>query len=366
MMAPLLNSNPLDSNTVFGLLKKGSQLSVSQADKLEAKLKSKPDDAEARIQLLSFYAKRPQGVDIAAIKLARIKHILWVIENDPKDGFGLFRVATGVYRIHCQGDDLADAEAFRRVAELWTNQIHKNASDASIRREAIDAIQYCDPELAENLLLESHNQAGLGILYGTAVLGISGQSYLSNDPEASLTTLRQSNFAEKARGILEAATDQELISAAARTLLSDGAILWADGKLDWDYTDLGRKLLAKAETNDPYSFMLKTLSTALPNRGERPPPVIRVGGNIASANLTKHPSPNYPIAARNQGIQGTVRLSVLIGLDGRVLSLKPEQGPPELIPSALDTVRQWEYRPIILNGKPCFVITAIDVNYTLQ
>lgn len=40
-------------------------------------------------------------------------------------------------------------------------------------------------------------------------------------------------------------------------------------------------------------------------------------------------------------------------------------GPPELVDASMDAVRQWEYQPTLLNGKPCYVITLIDVNYML-
>jgi hypothetical protein len=59
-------------------------------------------------------------------------------------------------------------------------------------------------------------------------------------------------------------------------------------------------------------------------------------------------------------------MTALIGLDGKVLYLHPEGGPTELIPASLEAVRHWEYRPTLLNGKPCYVITRIDVNYTLS
>jgi hypothetical protein len=85
---------------------------------------------------------------------------------------------------------------------------------------------------------------------------------------------------------LEHATDKDLLVAAAIGLLRDGAILCADGKLDWDYTPLGNSVLTKAKGLAPDAMTLLTLPTTLPARGERPPVTIRVGGNVQLANLT--------------------------------------------------------------------------------
>jgi hypothetical protein len=366
LLASGLHSQPRDSRATFDLLKKGSELSAKDAEKLEAHLAKKPEDAEARIQLLSYYAGPPAGADLSTVKAARAKHILWLIENDPKEGLGLFQVVTGVHRLHCEGDELADPEAYAHAREAWLEQVKKNPGSAEIRREAMDAIQFCSPEQAEQILTEARDEAGLGRLYAGAVLGITGLSYRNNDPAGTDSTLQERPFATKARRILEEATEKDLLVTAAGTLLREGAVLWADGKLDWDYTSLGNSLLARARRADPDAMTLLTLPTALPARGERPPLTIRVGGNVQAANLIRKVRPAYPPNARDLGIQGTVQMTALLGLDGKVLHLHADAGPAELIAASIEAVRQWEYKPTLLNGKPCYVITRIDVNYTLS
>ena len=56
----------------------------------------------------------------------------------------------------------------------------------------------------------------------------------------------------------------------------------------------------------------------------------------------------------------------LIGLDGKVLNLKYQSGPAELVAASMSAVKLWEYQPTLLNGKPVFVLTQIDLNYTLS
>ncbi|MFB3779360.1 MAG: energy transducer TonB [Bryobacteraceae bacterium] len=93
---------------------------------------------------------------------------------------------------------------------------------------------------------------------------------------------------------------------------------------------------------------------------------IRVGGNVQQANLIKKTIPVYPPLAKQARIQGVVRLTAIIGTDGTIKNLQVMSGHPLLIPAALEAVKQWVYRPTLLNGEPVEVITQIDVNFTLQ
>ncbi len=116
---------------------------------------------------------------------------------------------------------------------------------------------------------------------------------------------------------------------------------------------------------------------SIPTAAPPPPPVkeapkpapvqrIRVGGNVQAAMLTHQPKPVYPPLARQARIQGTVRFNAIIGRDGTIQNLTLVSGHPLLVPSATEAVRQWVYRPTLLNGEPVEVVTQIDVNYTLS
>jgi TonB family protein len=76
--------------------------------------------------------------------------------------------------------------------------------------------------------------------------------------------------------------------------------------------------------------------------------------------------PEYPESAKENNIQGTVVLRAVIGADGRIAELNPISGPAELIPPTISAVKQWEYRPYVLSGKPSEVETQITVNFTLS
>jgi len=104
-----------------------------------------------------------------------------------------------------------------------------------------------------------------------------------------------------------------------------------------------------------------------------PPPVkaaaptrIRVGGQVQAANLIKQPKPIYPPLAKQARISGVVRFNALIGKDGTIQNLTLVSGHPLLVPAAQEAVKQWLYKPTLLNGEPVEVATVIDVNFTLN
>ncbi len=96
------------------------------------------------------------------------------------------------------------------------------------------------------------------------------------------------------------------------------------------------------------------------------PQRIPVGGNVQQAKLINQPKPAYPPLARQARIQGTVRFTAIIGVDGRIQNLTLVSGHPLLVPAAQAAVKQWVYQPTLLNGEPVEVVTQIDVNFTLQ
>ncbi len=96
------------------------------------------------------------------------------------------------------------------------------------------------------------------------------------------------------------------------------------------------------------------------------PKRITVGGNVQQAMLVSQPKPVYPPLARQARIQGTVRFTAIIGRDGTIQNLTMMSGHPLLVQAATDAVKQWRYKPTLLNGEPVEVVTQIDVNFTLS
>ena len=105
---------------------------------------------------------------------------------------------------------------------------------------------------------------------------------------------------------------------------------------------------------------------ATPSPTPSAPKPMRVGGNVAQANLVTKVQPIYPVSAKAAGIQGTVELETVISTEGVPLDIRVLASPSDdLTQSALEAVRQWRYKPTLLNGSPVEVVTDVIVNYTL-
>jgi len=86
---------------------------------------------------------------------------------------------------------------------------------------------------------------------------------------------------------------------------------------------------------------------------------------MMEGNLIQRVQPEYPPLARQARIQGIVILRAIISREGRIEKLQLVSGHPMLVQAAIDAVRQWRYRPYLLNDQPVEVETQITVNFTL-
>ncbi len=119
-----------------------------------------------------------------------------------------------------------------------------------------------------------------------------------------------------------------------------------------------------AAAGDTIGSIMNSTRAAVP----RPaiPARVRVSQGVQEGLLTHQVKPEYPPLARQARIQGSVILQAVIARDGTIQNLRVISGPPMLAPAAIEAVRQWRYRPYILNGDPVEVETQITVNFTLS
>ncbi|HXY14334.1 MAG TPA: TonB family protein [Terriglobales bacterium] len=96
------------------------------------------------------------------------------------------------------------------------------------------------------------------------------------------------------------------------------------------------------------------------------PQRVRVSQGVTQGLLIRKVQPAYPPLARQARIQGTVLLQAEISKDGTIENLRLISGHPMLAPAAIEAVKQWRYKPYILNGEPVEVETQITVNFTLS
>ncbi|MFZ3211021.1 MAG: energy transducer TonB [Terriglobales bacterium] len=97
-----------------------------------------------------------------------------------------------------------------------------------------------------------------------------------------------------------------------------------------------------------------------------PPARVRVSAGVQQGNLISQVRPTYPAIAKSARIQGAVVLQAEISKQGTIENLRVISGHPMLVQNALDAVKQWRYKPYLLNGEPVPVETTITVNFTLS
>jgi protein TonB len=110
--------------------------------------------------------------------------------------------------------------------------------------------------------------------------------------------------------------------------------------------------------------ILNSANTAIPKVAT--PQRVRVSTGVATGLLIKKVTPNYPQLAKQARIQGTVVLQAEISKDGTIQNLQLISGHPMLAPAAIEAVRQWRYKPYLLNGEPVAVETTVQVNFSLS
>lgn len=104
--------------------------------------------------------------------------------------------------------------------------------------------------------------------------------------------------------------------------------------------------------------LLPKLVTAQPRR-------IRISQGVSEGLLIHKVEPLYPEIAREARVQGPVVLKAVIAKDGTVQHLQLVSGNPMLVTSAIDAVKEWRFRPYLLNGQPVGIETTITINFHL-
>jgi periplasmic protein TonB len=101
---------------------------------------------------------------------------------------------------------------------------------------------------------------------------------------------------------------------------------------------------------------------AMPPRPVHHPPI----SHWMEGNLVHRVQPEYPPLAVQTRTQGQVVLHAIISREGAIEKLQVVSGHPLLVRAALEAVRQWRYRPYVLNGEPVEVETQVTVNFVLS
>jgi Ca-activated chloride channel family protein len=94
------------------------------------------------------------------------------------------------------------------------------------------------------------------------------------------------------------------------------------------------------------------------------PQRVRISQEVSGGQLEKQVNPTYPPLAKRARIQGEVVLRAVVDKTGTISSLRVVSGHPMLAPAAIEAVKQWKYKPYLLNGTPVEVETTISVKFS--
>jgi len=93
---------------------------------------------------------------------------------------------------------------------------------------------------------------------------------------------------------------------------------------------------------------------------------VTISGKIMAQKVKTKVAPVYPVQAKGRGIQGAVRLHIVITTTGTVTQVQVVAGDSALLRSAIEAVKQWDYEPTLIDGQPMEVDTVVVVNYSLS
>ena len=108
-------------------------------------------------------------------------------------------------------------------------------------------------------------------------------------------------------------------------------------------------------SNDAAVNSISNLPVALPARPK---------SELVQATLISRTAPVYPPIARKMGTYGAVLMTVTISPEGSVSAVRVISGASQLRQAAISAVRQWRYKPAMLNGKPAESTAEVQINFT--
>jgi TonB family protein len=92
---------------------------------------------------------------------------------------------------------------------------------------------------------------------------------------------------------------------------------------------------------------------------------LSVSQGVSQGLLYKKVAPSYPSNALRMHIEGEVQLMATISKEGDITRIKVLSGDAQLAKAATDAVKQWKYKPYLLNGEPVEIQTQVTVNFKM-
>jgi TonB family protein len=276
-----------------------------------------------------------------------VQQVLWFVENRPDS-----KQLLGRGNMTAKGGRFNTPADYQQVKAAWEVQVNLHSDSGAVLLNAALFMRTSDPERAVELLEQARKTTPPSAVYAETEARIFAGFFLLGLPKETADMLRSR---------LLASSDAELLCDTGSILNSAGG---AENKA------AGMDLIQKAVSLDPSNTSWqKALQQAQASATAPPvamPGPVRIGPKIAEANLTSKVDPVYPALAKSAQVEGTVEFTAIIDENGAVQNLQLVRGHPLLVSAARDAVKQWQYRPTLLNGKAVAVNTTIDVPFRLS
>jgi beta-lactamase regulating signal transducer with metallopeptidase domain len=314
-------STTVDVRTLAAGQANRSPLSITaeQATALEQELAANPEDETARETLFRYYM-------FNRLSNRRIPLILWLIDHHPESEL----LRYGMIFPRFDGPDV-----YEDARNRWLTQVNLHPNDARVLLNAADILGY------------DNTQEKIDLLQRARTLDPA----LATEPLASLYSAillsgNEPGLAAEVRNELQSSNDIAMVGSVARHVVEGGPTHLSTS----DRYALASELVTHAQSLEPqnqeWSDLMEGVKAipagAVPSVAQQAPAgvqTIRVAGTVAAANLLESPSPIYPPLAKAAGVQGTVKLQIRIGTDGRVKDVTVISGHPLLITAATDAAK---------------------------
>jgi protein TonB len=103
----------------------------------------------------------------------------------------------------------------------------------------------------------------------------------------------------------------------------------------------------------------------LPTEAPPPPKAVRLGGQLKAPALIHRVNPEFPLLAQQARVSALLILEATVGPDGRVQQVVVLRGQPLFDEAAIAAVKQWRYRPLLLNGVPTPFILTVTLKFSI-
>jgi TonB family protein len=256
--------------------------------------------------------------------------------------------------------------SFEEARAIWLHHAETRTAEPRILMNAAIFAPQFDPNLAERLLLQGRELEPKNRLWDILLADLYGKGIFTDGrfrPQTPPSTARH-GFALRARAVVEATNNAVLAGLAGLRLAAQDVTILRTRTLE--QIELGEKLLRKAlalAPRDPqWEIYLHDLEAAKQELG-KPEQAVSETSDAPPGTLIRRVSPEYPELAKRAGVAGLVQLRILVGVTGKVIVVRPLDSPPELQPAAAAAVKQWLFKPYMMNGTPVEMWKEVGVAF---